>query len=309
MTATTPTCACCGKPLADGATVCHADALSLAQTLREAAGHAEDAWTVIARQARMGTAGGARQSDPEPAVAAEDLRRNPVTAFGWQASIERPMAGGLRPEPTPADLGALDRYHAAENTISTWARGLGADADGLPGACAWLAEHVEQLRTHPAADEAFRDLTDACGQLRRLVDSPPTKDLVGRCDCGRFLYAADGRTVVQCPEKTCQLWWEVAESRAILRKAIDDRLFTAAEAARLAVRLDDGDRSTEQVRKLINAWSARGQLADHGYIVVELEGLDEDGQPKTRHDPLFRFGDVADRLAATPRRNREGAAA
>lgn len=124
-----PTCVRCGRPTADGY-ACHDDALRLAQALQSAAGHAEDAWTVIARQARVGRTGGARAAEPEPAPTEEDLRRNAVTAFGWQASVERPTAGALRPEPGPADLGASDRLRAIGNTMTTWAR-LVAEATGM----------------------------------------------------------------------------------------------------------------------------------------------------------------------------------
>jgi hypothetical protein len=54
MTATTTLCVVCERPT--DATACHQCALRLAQTLREAAGHAEDAGTVLARLARHGAA-------------------------------------------------------------------------------------------------------------------------------------------------------------------------------------------------------------------------------------------------------------
>lgn len=279
------TCVRCGAPT--DAAVCHPEALSLAETLRTAAGHAEDAWTVIARQARVGTAGGTRAPEPEPAPTAEDLRRNPVTAFGWQASIERPLAGALRPEPGPADLGAFDRLRAVENTVGTWARDLDSWAEGLIEACLWLAEHVEILRTHPAAQEAFDELHDACRQLERLVDRPADKRLVGVCDCGKVLYAAGGRSVVQCPERTCEMKWDVGESRDILRRHLDDRLVTAGEAARLGQYLD-GDRTQDQIRALISRWM-RG--AEPLIVRGEIRG-----------ERTYRFGDVVMRLARTPRR-------
>lgn len=279
-------CVRCARPAPD-AYACHHCALSLAETLQNAAGHAEDAETVIARQARYG--GGSR---------------------------------GGSSEPLPVDLTASARYAAVENAIGTWARhvveergmelpvrrptvgplceDLGCEhsscarirsrrpPSGLARAAAWLATQVGWLRKRPEAREAFRELHDACDQLARLVDRPPDKELVGMCDCGRTLYAAHGRGVVTCPEPKCKLQWHVERSRKILRDALDGKLFTAGEAARLAVRLDDGDRTTEQVRKLINAWASRGLVAAHG---VDRYG-----------DPTYRFGDVLERLARTPRR-------
>lgn len=287
-------CVRCGKPMAEASFVCSADATALAGALLAAAGHAEDAWTVIARQTRYGGAGGARKAQPEPAQAVQDARRNPVTTFGWAASVEKPRAGALVAEPAPVDFGALDRYHAAENTIGTWARDLESDAADLPAAARWLAEHVDQLRTHPAAAEAFDELHDACAQLERLVDSPPADQLVGMCDCGRTLYAPTWRQVVQCPDPRCKLRWDVERSRDVLREALRGKLLTAAEAARLAAYWDE--RTSDQIRKLVNKWSERGRLTPHG----QVEG-----------DPVYLFGDVLDLLAVTPRRerNREGAAA
>lgn len=291
---TQPQCAICDKPLADGAVVCSADAGDLAKALTAAAGHAEDAWTVIARQARYGSSGGARQVETDAAIA-EDLRRNRVTAFAWAASIERPPAGGLRPEPLPVNIAAVDEYRAAENTITTWARDLYsyADADSLASAARWLAENVEQLRHHEAADEAFDELADACHQLERLVDRPASDRLVGVCDCGAVLYAYHRQAVVQCGERTCGATWDVERSREILIRHLDGQLLTAAEAARMAAYLDPG-RTTEQIRTLIASWAKRGQVMERGL---------------RERSPTYRFGEIRARLAETPRRQRDGAAA
>lgn len=288
-----PTCAICAKPLADGATACTTCARNLAQALQAAAGHAEDAWTVIARQARYGTSGGAR-AEPELGEIAEDRARNAVKEFAWAASIERPLAGALRPEPLPIALGAADDFHAVENTLTTWARDMDSDADTLAGAAVWLAEHVELLRHHEAAAEAFDELEDACHQLERLVDRPGSdRRLVGVCDCGAILYARHGQTVIQCGERTCGASWDVERSREILLRHLDGQLLTAAETARMAAYLDPG-RTTEQIRMLIASWAKRGQVAVRG----EIGGA-----------PTYRFGEIRARLAETPRRQRDGAAA
>lgn len=323
-------CVCCGKPMADPGPVCHRPcAHSLAESLREAAGHAEDAWTVIARQARYGGAGGARKVEPEPAETAEDARRNPVTTFAWAASVERPRAGALIAEPMPGDLDASARLDDVGNVVTTWARHVcehrGVElparrpllgplcANGprcghascagvryrrppsaLGEAAAWLATQVEWLRARPEAREAFDELGDACRMLARLVDSPPDDLLVGMCDCGTTLYAPPWRTVVECPEKRCKLRWNVEKSRDILRDALREKLFTAAEAAHLAAYWDE--RTSEQIRKLISMWvrPERRLIEAHGRL---------------GEDPLYRFGDVIDRLARTPTRRRAEVAA
>lgn len=255
------TCVRCGAPT--DATVCRPEALSLAESLRVAAGHAEDTEAVLTRQARYG-AGSRGGSD----------------------------------EPLPVDLTAAARYRAVENTIGTWARLISEETGGrIPPpvwpalntttiAALWLSRRTDDLRMHPAAGEAFADLGRACADLARLVDRPPDRELVGMCDCGKTLYAAHGRSYVTCPVPTCKLIWNVAESREILRRALDGKLVTASEAARLSQYLDT-DRTQLQIRKLINAWSVRSLIVAHG----EIDG-----------EPAFRFGDISERLARTPRR-------
>lgn len=289
-----PTCVACERPMTDQAFACTRCANELAETLRTAAGHAEDAWTVIARQTRYGDAGGTRTVEAEAAEIAADLRRNKVTAFAWAASIEQPAPGGLRPEPLPVALGPAGTLDAVTNTITTWARDQYCRADSLGGAALWLADHVGDLRVHPAAAEAFDELHDACAQLERLVDRPASdRRLVGVCDCGAVLYARGGQYAIQCRERTCGATWDVERSREILIRHLDGRLLTAAEAARMAAYLDPG-RTTEQIRMLIASWAKRGQVAVHGAIGGA---------------PTYLFGEVRARLAETPRRQRDGAAA
>jgi hypothetical protein len=305
---TAPTCARCGQLLADGAVICRQDAQSLADALLAGAGHAEDAWTVIARQARYGTA-----------------------------------SRGARSEPLPVDLTAAERLAAAANTMATWARHVceerGTELPArrpllgpfcLPGcehtscagarrrlppsdlaeAAAWLATQVDWLRKRPEAGEAFDELHDACSILARLVDRPGTAGLrlVGMCDCGKILYAPHGRDVVQC--KPCGARWNVTESQEILLGHLDGKLVTVPEALDMAGWLDT-DRTREQIRKLLTGWIHSGRLVGHGQVLrdpTEAE-LRDDPDIGLVAVPTYRFGEIRDRLGATPRRNREGAAA
>lgn len=280
----TVTCVCCGRPMPDQAYVCRPEAQDLADALLAAAGHAEDAETLSARGARLGAArGGGDTPLPDLSRSARYAHAaNAITTWARVAMEEtgrrpvwRPAIGPLCP-PT-----GLRCEHGSCEAIR---RRTPPDAVAL--CAAWLAQQVDWLRKHPAAAEAFAELHQACAELARLVDVPPDKDLVGMCDCGKVLYAAHGRKHVTCPVETCKLRWNVEESRDILRKALDDKLVTAADAARLGQYLDS-DRTQEQIRKLINAWSSRSLIVAHG----EIEG-----------EPTFRFGDVSARLARTPRR-------
>lgn len=299
-------CLRCGAPT--DFYVCRPEARDLADQLLVAAGHAEDAWTVIARQTRIGHGGGGRGEPPELGAIPGDNVRNPVTTFGWQASIERPPIGALRPEPTPADLGALDRYHAAEATITTWA---GTHDGGLPAACRYLATQIDDLRQHPAAKDAFDDLEAACRQLERLVDRRvDNRHFIGICNCNRALYAPWNWTIIQCKDKTCGAVWNLADGQDILLRHLDDKLVTAGEAAKLAGHLDP-DRSQDAVRKLIEKWAARGRLTPHGHIMREPTDAEIRRDPEAYPVPVptYRFGEIRQLLDETPRRNRQGAAA
>jgi hypothetical protein len=269
-------CARCGRPTQDGY-VCHEDAQSLAEDLREAAGHAEDAWTVISRQTRYG--------------------------------------GGLRgngDQPLPVDFTASAERAAVDHTISTWTRELTTQPPAqLHDAMRWLAGHVNQLRAHPDAAQAFDELHHACQTLRRLVDRPGAAGLrlVGMCDCGRILYAPHGRDIVQCRATNCGASWNVDKSQAILRKALDNRHVTAAEAAHLAGFIDT-DRTGQQIRKLVNKWAERDQIEVHEVLVKHQHRETCEPDCTTASDTIatYRFGDIADRLAATPRRTAAQAA-
>lgn len=295
----------------DQAYACTHCASELADALLVAAGHAEDAEAVIARQARYGGGGRGSGGEPLPVDLTRSARFDAVklAADGWVSDL---LAGETFP-PWQRTIGALCPPLTTAVTLddgevmfvrcphaSCAAIRVTIPPSTLAREFTWLSGHVSALRVHPAAGEAFKELHDACEQLARLVDRPADKELVGMCDCGKVLYAPPGRGTVQCPEQTCKLRWDVATSRDILRKALDGKLVTAAEAARLGQYLDT-DRTQQQIRKLIDKWAERTLIEAHGHV-LEDDGLDDDGMPQTKTVPTFRFGDVSGRLARTPRR-------
>ncbi len=321
----TTTCPCCGAPVTD-AYVDQRCARKLAQTLREAAGHAEDAWTVIAGLTRYGprARGGGGETATPNLKASTDYGKASNTIGEWaQRTLDqtnapepepwRPTAGPpcrpRRPADGPPAPGKpwLLCDHPSCATIRQPRPSATAEA------CTWLAEQVEHLRKHPEAGRAFRELTAACAQLEHLVDKPPTgRRLVGMCDCGQILYAPADRAVVQCKgrPRSCGATWDVERSQDILMDHLDQQLVTAAEAAHLAGWLDT-DRTQEQIRKLVNKWAVRGQLAAHGHIWRDPTPAELDADPEAGPVamPRFRFGEIRARIAATPRRQPAGAAA
>lgn len=193
--------------------------------------------------------------------------------------------------PMPVNQQAADDYHAVLNTITTWARHVSeqrgfdlppANRRPLSVAAGWLALHIDWVRHRPEAEEAFDELNYACQLMSRIVDRPPTRVVVGQCGCGQYLYALPRAVEVRC--QACGTTYGVEASRAMLREALNQMIFTAAEIATLATTLGLTDRR-DQARKLINVWSNRGQIVSHDYM----------------GEPAYRFGEVIDKLVASRR--------
>lgn len=297
-------CIRCGAPT--DAYVCRPEAQALAVELLRAAGHAEDVEAVITRQTRYGGGGRGGSDEPMPGDFTASAKLAPiVTAIGGWARIVSEETG-RRPHWRPA-AGPLCRptgrpcIHDSCQVILRRTRPTALARDA-----AWLARQVEWLRKHPAAAEAFRDLEKACADLARLNDSPPDRELVGMCDCGKVLYARHSQAFITCPVTTCKLVWNVPESRDILREALRGKLFTASECARLAAFWNE--RTQPQIRALMTTWTRpdRHRIEARGWIPNDDYTGDGD---EPQGWSLYLLGDVLDLLAQTPRRNREGAAA
>ncbi|MBB4755312.1 hypothetical protein BJ964_009583 [Actinoplanes lobatus] len=298
----TNTCVICERPTPDGE-ACHQCARDLAETLREAAGHAEDAWTVIARQTRYGAGsrGGREQPPIVDFTAADDYAaaRNTLTTWILHV-IEQDGPTIPTPQRAAGPVCALQCGHVS-------CRALQRPTPPIPLADAtrWLADQTTWLRTRPEAEQAFDELGYACQILTRLVDrpEPPQLRLVGMCDCGKILYARHGVDVVECKGEHCGATWHVDRSQTILRAALDERLVTAGEAAHLAGYLDT-DRSAKQIRALVDVWGKRGRInpADHVLVKHTHRGCDDDCAEVRDIVPVYRFGDIAALMATAERR-------
>lgn len=268
-------CAVCDRPTPDG-TVCVTETERARQQLAEIAELTEAARAVMYRQTATGDT---VHSTPGP----RDL----------------------------LDYGAGARLDAVQTALTGWARDLSGDqwrpepGEVITQAAAWLAERVETIRHVRQADDILREIWDCLMAMRSVVErGREPAEVVGACNCQRILYAKAGRTAVKCPD--CDAVWDVTEARDELRGRLNSTLVTAAEAAHLGAYLDT-DRTSEQVRKLVNKWAEREQLEPHDGREVLI---------KHRHRPtcqtgckqaadrlaVYRFGDIADRLANTPRR-------
>lgn len=307
----TAQCVVCSRPMADTAYACTSCARGLAETLRTAAGHAEDAEAVIARQTRYGTGGRSRSDEG----LTPDWKRSSqfgaitTTISRWADTVT--TATGRRPRWKP-QIGPLcpptgQRCH--HDSCAGIRRQIVASQLALQ--TAWLSRQTETIRKHPDAGTAFRELRDACTKLEWLVDRPAdNRHLIGICNCGKVLYAPWNWTTIQCKDKTCGATWNLSDGQDILLRHLDGKLVTAGEAVYLAGHLDP-ERSAEAIRKLVEKWTVRHQLIPHGQVMREPTPAELKADPAIGlvAVPTYRFGDIRDLLAQTPRRNRQGAAA
>lgn len=285
-------CDLCGDPT-DGY-CCHRCTRETAGYLTYAADLASEVEITVALLARYAHRGAHRAApiDDGERPTTWVNRRQPVHVFGWPASVALPERGGLRHTRLPVDLNASARAAHAFADLHAWAQNVlddrGGDLPPVPpgehpaGVSArYLLGQLDWIRHQQFAAKSFEELRAAGAVIKRIVDSPPERQLVGRCDCRHYLYAYAGATTCTCTE--CGLRWDVETSRNGLRQAMLDRMVTASEAGLLlAIFGIAGTRRRHA--KTITMWAQRGLITVHPPI-------DSDG-------PLFLFADVFDRFAA-----------
>jgi hypothetical protein len=114
--------------------------------------------------------------------------------------------GGKPGSSLPIDLGAMARYDAVRNALTTWVRLIaeergngtqingdartpviagtgraGSGTDDLSGICGWLAEHAEWCRHKPWVDEWVADIERAASIIRGLASGPRERIYLGPC--------------------------------------------------------------------------------------------------------------------------------
>jgi hypothetical protein len=145
-------------------------------------------------------------------------------------------------------------------------------------AAGFILGQLDWLRHQPEAEQAMTELRAAGATIRRIVDSPPEQEIVGRCDCNTYLYARKGATTATCP--TCALRWDVHTSRQNLWDALPGYLMTASEAALLLMLHGIGRYDRRRWAKRITMWAQRSLITARG----EVDG-----------NPVYLFGDILER--------------
>lgn len=221
--------------------------------------------------------------------AQEYLRELLITATRQDVTGDKQArVGGTREQPLGYRPAVTEAETQLRSTLAYWGR-LVAAANGVPlyelpvarasQLAKWLAAHRDTIKRHEGAAVLLAELRAANVAARRLIDRPAERVYLGRCTCGRELYARERAHQVVC--SGCQTVHSVGERRTWLRDLIRDQYATAADIAAGIGELHGTDIS----RKTINQWHHRRRLTSCG--------LSPDGHP------LFRIGDVLD--LANPR--------
>jgi hypothetical protein len=202
--------------------------------------------------------------------------------------------------------------------------------------CAWLIRHAETIRQYEAVAALIRDLERVRRWVETAIDRRDPDVYVGPCDapdvevsldgdvvrlateevvdektgelvtvvsdriCGVDLYANLGDLEVECP--ACRYTYQVADRKAWLLEAVRD---VWARPALIASALTTHGMELNAAR--LDQWISRDKkrhkrcLEDDGcgcilQVGIDSDDVDADGRPVGK--PLYRIGDVLDRLEA-----------
>lgn len=224
-------------------------------------------------------------------------RQRGAATNGGSRSATTPLPWHERASAAQRDLHALlvswVRFCVAEGVrgLPTW-----EPADRLPSLARWMLHATRGLALHELGPDAFAELTDAVascrsvvfwkrksrvylGKCEQVVRDPETDDVILAC-CPGDVYAEEGEQVGHCEE--CEQGVTVVIRQAEINKRLEDKLFTAAEAATAATYLGlHADR--DRIRKRINQWHTRGRV-----LPARREG----------DDVWFRYADLRPLLFA-----------
>jgi len=243
----------------------------------------------------------ARRPGPESALSPKALPVNldaaavrdaTATTLHFWADLIVEHCGPV-PAPPPRLVGPACPYGWCEHSTCHTVRTQPVD-DPLAVVAKFVAAHLGWLRTHPQAPTAWADLGRCHDRATRAVDRPADQWYAGRCweplpggtECQVDLYASPDQDTIRCPG--CRATHRVADRRTWLLEKAREYQAPAADVARL-----------------VSAYATVISSDFHGMLrnwikrrLIWPRGNDWSGRP------LYRIGDVLDRIeqAATRRR-------
>lgn len=276
---TIPGCGNCDRPVPDGARLCTTCTTALAEALRGVPELLDDLVVTYSKQDRLSAGGGHRGKLAEAPL--------PVR---FDVSFQ---LAGLGNELTTWARDLVDRYvpsgvpDAPRRAPHNGRRGPVFPAttpqlDLICYAAQWLAGHVDLLRRHPAAMEAFNGITGAIAAAELACGAPPVRLFIDMCDaCDAYLYAKPDDKATRC-ERCDTQYTDVAQrwDRALLR--LRGYPATAEVLAGSIGQLYGVIVS----KRLIHSWHCRR-------TITQVDTDPDTGEPR------FRIGEVLDRAAAS----------
>lgn len=287
-------CHNCAQPSPDHASICWTCARRLRGLLLSLARYGEDLPDSVTRTDRHTTGGarplGAEQPIPINLGAADTLWVVGNTVVVWMSEVaERigaPLPKRYRPKPMagpPCAPGRAGLWRCRHESCDAIRAGQTQPPHPVAAAATWLADHIDDLRQHPDATDAYDELMYAFLTAERLADGPLDRWYAGPCQtptdagpCPAELYARPGAHTVVCP--TCGTRHDCAQRREWLLDQASEYIGTASMLAAAITAF--GRRVTPAA---IRGLAHRRRLY--------ARDPDEKGRPR------YRLGDVVDLLA------------
>ncbi len=295
----------CGRTVSDGVPLCELCAQRFAGELRTVPGLVVDITVTRSRLDRLssGRVGG---RDAETALPIRAVGRRGVELQGqraydalvnalttWGRDIEErdgvkiPIGGYTAGGHGPVGpAGLVQQYRRGGQTARVDPAALSiVPVTEAEQVAVWLADHVEHVRSHPAADEMITEIADAIARCRMAVDKAPDLKPVGPCPtCATQLRAEKGDSWVRCP--ACGEQCDVERLLVRTLASADDVLMTVDEL--VAVLREIGEPVPVGT---IRSWISRRRLARKAFRRHDT-GQVTDFWYHRLDRPMYRLGDV-----------------
>ncbi|MBW0270768.1 hypothetical protein ATM97_07045 [Nocardia sp. MH4] len=167
----------------------------------------------------------------------------------------------------------------------------------------WLASHPLELRQLDAVEQAYHDIVNATGALRRAIDRPSDRRYLGRCPtvvaevtrwgeptparavrCEANLWA-DESSWVRCPR--CHVQHEVARIEAAATEAAREMLCTMPELLHACAAV-----GSPIARRTGYRWAAEGRLTRRAWLIRSRAGVRITDRHEDGAVPVYRVGDA-----------------
>jgi hypothetical protein len=198
---------------------------------------------------------------------------------------------GSAEQPLPIHVGAMEAHRHAKAVLTSWTLLTHEEQPAtLPtnttptGLAHWLNERTGWLSRHPAALDIVDEIAGAADRAAQVIDNQDHPVYWGPCTCETDLYGLTDADSICCTG--CNTVYDAGQRRTYLIQAAEDRLATTTEIEHLTAQL--GQRIPAPT---IRQWQARGHVLAHGTSPTGI--------------PLYRVGDVLDRLKTRANRSHQ----